>query len=433
MQCMSNRPYEPTDLLTDRTLAVRQLMGSRSLLPPSPTADELLQILQESGHPSISSTVPDTHTDVLGWPPTSFSAMSIKCKCPTSRRVVSSFAAAGAHSMLGEMLQFFAESVTRLFTTGVADPSVRGFPSEWDRRLHEPAAASLRQHHLYELQGFSTLFTYMWGQVATCLPLLREQHGEQQDPTVSTERDMALPTSLATRCTRSSSAKSPATKQPASQLLSLSSSAATVHQSQPLEHTTSKESSGCLRRRDTFAHARSALPLNSASLSLSGAEMAPIYYGGKRQKDGPISAVSSRSAAQPPTLAVLQHALTVQARAQRPFLPSIPPEGLVPSSGFRNGEGRHPEHSGAENDSAQHLLASTSSNSKVTASHPTSAQIMSVEQAMELDRQRELQRKLGVRHVRNYAAEDDMRNYLDTYQANMRKVLGRDDVAEDNP
>ncbi|CAG9583955.1 conserved hypothetical protein [Leishmania major strain Friedlin] len=430
MRCISPRSYESTDLLTDGTAAVQQLTGSRSLLPPSPTADELLQLLHESGHPCTSSTAPDSDMGVFGWPPTSFSAACIKCKCPTSRRVASSFAAAGAHSMLGEMLQFFAESVTRLFTTGVADPSVRAFPSEWDRRLHAPAAASLRQHHLYELQGFSTLFTYIWGQVAASLPLLREQHGEEKALRESTERGMASSTSVAMRPTRGSSAKSPAAQQPPSRL-PLSASAATAHQPQPFHRTARKGGSGGLESGNASAHARPLLSLSPAALHLPNAEMAPTYCRGKRQKDGPIAAVSSRFAAQPPTLAVLQHALTAQARAQRPFLPSIPLEGLVPSSGARMVEGPHPENSGAANDYAKRLLASASSNSNATASYPASARTLSLEQAMQLDRQRELQKKLGVRRVRNYAAEDDMRNYLDNYQANMRSVLDGDDVTED--
>ncbi|CBZ26266.1 conserved hypothetical protein [Leishmania mexicana MHOM/GT/2001/U1103] len=430
MRCISTRSYESADPLTDCTVAVQQLMSKRSLLPPSPTADELLQLLQESGHPCTSSTAPDSDMGVLGWPPASFSASSIKCKCPTSSRVASSFAAAGAHSVLGEMLQFFAESVTHLFTTGVADPSVRAFPSEWDRRLHAPAAASLRQHHLYELQGFSALFTYMWGQVATSLPLLREQQGEEKALVESTERSMVSPNSEATRSTRSSSAKSPAAQQPPSPLL-LSTSAATAHQPQPFHRTARKGGSGGLQSGNSSGHVRPLLPLAPAALHLPNAEIESVHCRGKRQKDGLNSAVPSRLAAQPPTLAVLQHALTAQARARGPFLPSIPPEGLLPSSGARRLEGPHPENSGAANDYAKHSLASAASDSKATASHPTSAQILSVEQAMQLDRQRELQRKLGVRRVRNYAAEDDMRNYLDNYQANMRSVLEGDDVAED--
>ncbi|CAM44185.1 conserved hypothetical protein [Leishmania braziliensis MHOM/BR/75/M2904] len=422
MRCLSSRFSEPAAFLADGTSAMQHIIGNRSLLPPSPTADQLLLLLRESGYPCTSLTAPDSNAGVLGWPPASFSAASITRQCPTSRRVASTFAAAGAHSMLGEMLQFFAESVTRLFTSGVADPSVRAFPSEWDRRLHAPAAASLRQHHLYELQGFSTLFTYIWGQVATSLPLLREQNRDGQGLVDSTECDVVSSTLPAMCFTRGASAKAPAAQQPPSRPLPMPASTAAARQSQPFHRAPNKGSSDGPNSGSAVAHVHPCIPLTSATLFLPDVEAAPIHCIGKRQKDGPLSAVLSRSAVQPAALAVVQHALTAHAKAQGPFQPSIPREGLVPSSSPREDERLHPQNSSAVSAHAPRSLESAPS-------HLIVAQTLSVEKAMQLDRQRELRRELGVRRVRNYAAESDMRDYLASFQANMRSLLEIEDVA----
>ncbi|KAG5489575.1 hypothetical protein GH5_00451 [Leishmania sp. Ghana 2012 LV757] len=427
MQCITNRSYEPTSLLTDCTLAVQHLVSARSLLPPSPTADELLRLLHESGHPCTSSTPPDSSTGVLSSPPASFSAANIIRYCPTSRRVKSSFAAAGAHSMLGEMLQFFAESLTHLFTLGVADASVRAFPSEWDRRLHAPAAASLRQHHLYELQGFSTLFMHVWGQVAASRLLLRDEHGEEQDLVESTQSAAAL-SSPAMASTSGATARRSAAQQLPSTPPPLSASAATAHPSQPFYQKTSEGNSGNSKSGIAAAHERPCIPLTSAALFFPGAEVAPLPHGGKQRGDGPLSGLSSRSAAQPATLAVFQHALTMQAKAQRPFLPSIPREGLAPASFAREGDGSFPEASSAADRDAPRSLALVPSTSKAAPLYSTSLRPLSVEQGMQLDRQRELRRELGLRRVRNYAAEGDMRDYLSSYQENLRSVLEGEDM-----
>ncbi|KAG5464259.1 hypothetical protein LSCM1_00440 [Leishmania martiniquensis] len=427
MHCISSRSYEPASLLTDCTLAVQQLVGSRSLLPPSPTADQLLLLLRESGHPCTTSTPPDSNIGVLSEPPASFSAASFIRQCPTSRRVMSSFAAAGAHSMLGEMLQFFAESLTRLFTCGVADPSVRAFPSEWDRRLHGPAAASLRQHYLYELQGFSTLFTYIWGQVATSLPLLHEPHGKEQ-VFVEAAQSAVASASPAITSSGSCSAKSPVAQQPPSGLLPLFAAAATSPPSPPLDQKISGGISGDRKSGNAVKHKRLCVPLASPALFFPAAEATPHSYGGTAREDGPLSAVSSRSAAHPATLAVLRHALTMQAKARGPFLPSIPREGLIPSSRAREGDGSPAENVSSANRHAPRPLASAPSTLKGAPSHLTSSRPLSIEQAMQLDRQSKRRRELGAHCVRNFTAEDDMREYLSSYRENLRCVLEDDDM-----
>ncbi|KAK7200495.1 hypothetical protein NESM_000104500 [Novymonas esmeraldas] len=431
MQCISNHSFEAADLLTDRTMAVQQLMSSRSLLPPSPSADQLLVLLHEAAHPCASlSSAKSEAPAAADWPPASFSPSTITRQCPTTRRVASSFAAAGAHSMLGEMLQLFAAAVTRLFTAGVTDPSVRAFPAEWDRRLNAPAAASLRQHHLYELQGFSTLFAFMWGQVATSLPLVREQSVAEQEGLATSS---VAPTVTSTA--RKAGARTPTAPRPQSRLPPLSASSGTGRTSQHRGRSRSAGSSGQGRRGGSALQGRPCVPLTSAALFLPGGDAAAATapHAGKSAQDGARSATSNRPAAQSTTLAVLQHALTAQAKAQRRFLPSIPREGLLPTSSVRSGSGTrddarpHPETAETVGGGTTRPLASATSSIKAASPRVASNRALTVEHAMQLDRHRELRQELGIRNVRDYAAEGDMQNYLDSYRTNIRGVLGEDD------
>ncbi|KAG5490565.1 hypothetical protein JKF63_00685 [Porcisia hertigi] len=434
MQCIPSRGCDLTHTLTDRTLAVEQIMGGRSLLPPSPAADQLLRLLRESGHPCASPAKQGGSSDVLEWTPTSFSAANITRHCPSSGRVASSFAAAGAHSMLGEMLQFFAESMTRLFVIGVADPSVRAFPSEWERRLHAPAAASLRQHHLYELQGFSTLFMFVWGKVAASFPFSIGQGEEQAllEPAAGTTVASYTPIMSASG---DALAKGPKEEQPVTHPLPPSASPSTERRTLPI-HTAIEKSSNCSATcGKNMEQGRPCIPLTSATLFLPDVKASPPIVVKKQPKDNSSSAAPSRSERQPATLAVFQHSLTAQAKTQKPFLPSIPREGLVPSTAHREyatreGEWLHSTTYGAANNNAPRLHTSEQSAVGAAASHPTSSRTLSVEKAMQLSRERELQKELGVRRVRNYAAEADMRDYLHSYEANLRSVLDEDVAIE---
>ncbi|ESL06277.1 hypothetical protein TRSC58_06051 [Trypanosoma rangeli SC58] len=81
--------------------------------------------------------------------------------CPSHALVESCFAAAGEHSELGEMLQWFASAVVALFVDGVK--SGVSFPQAWDESMRKyPTLAA----HTFELQGFSALFSFLLFQLA---------------------------------------------------------------------------------------------------------------------------------------------------------------------------------------------------------------------------------------------------------------------------
>ncbi|RNF08640.1 hypothetical protein TraAM80_02666 [Trypanosoma rangeli] len=81
--------------------------------------------------------------------------------CPSRALVESCFVAAGEHSELGEMLQWFASAVVALFVDGVK--SGVSFPQAWEESMRRyPTLAA----HTFELQGFSALFSFLLFQLA---------------------------------------------------------------------------------------------------------------------------------------------------------------------------------------------------------------------------------------------------------------------------
>lgn len=82
---------------------------------------------------------------------------------PAASRITSAFAAAKEKSMLGEALAFFAEAIRALLLSG---PEVGvAIPEKWAAYVAEHK--ELTPGYLYELQGLSTLLTFVWGQVAS--------------------------------------------------------------------------------------------------------------------------------------------------------------------------------------------------------------------------------------------------------------------------
>ncbi|EKF29080.1 hypothetical protein MOQ_007151 [Trypanosoma cruzi marinkellei] len=81
--------------------------------------------------------------------------------CPSQSLVESSFVAAGEHSELGQMLQWFARAVVALFVDGVK--SGAKFPQAWEESMRRhPTFAS----HTFELQGVGALFSFLMCQLA---------------------------------------------------------------------------------------------------------------------------------------------------------------------------------------------------------------------------------------------------------------------------
>ncbi|EAN93366.1 hypothetical protein C3747_109g98 [Trypanosoma cruzi] len=81
--------------------------------------------------------------------------------CPSQSLVESSFVAAGEHSELGQMLQWFARAVVALFVDGVK--SGTKFPQAWEESMRRhPTLAS----HTFELQGVGALFSFLMCQLA---------------------------------------------------------------------------------------------------------------------------------------------------------------------------------------------------------------------------------------------------------------------------
>ncbi|RNF14268.1 uncharacterized protein Tco025E_06112 [Trypanosoma conorhini] len=81
--------------------------------------------------------------------------------CPSHLLVEGAFVAAGEHSELGKMLQWFASAVVGLFVDGVKGGVT--FPQAWEEAMRErPALAP----HTFELQGFAALFSFLLCQLA---------------------------------------------------------------------------------------------------------------------------------------------------------------------------------------------------------------------------------------------------------------------------
>lgn len=116
--------------------------------------------------------VPDSHAAPS--PLMSESAWLGERGFPGVHRVESAFAAAASHSEMGAMLQYFARSVADLFARGLHS-GVR-VAEEYERRLQESLSKgsdSALQPYLYELQGFSTLFSFLWSQLVVVDAKLR--------------------------------------------------------------------------------------------------------------------------------------------------------------------------------------------------------------------------------------------------------------------
>lgn len=199
------RPFRRLESLRE---GVEDVVHGTSALPPALTADQLRHVLhalrQRYGLPDnlpplsgegvgaspalpslpppparIAALVGSTSTDEYANHPVHTSSSPSPSSlyatekdflrlhgCPTPSRVESVFAAGGVHSALGKMLTWFSQAVVRLFTDGVE--AVVDFPTEWDSALQADEADSraLRAVH-FELQGFSTLFTFLWAQMAS--------------------------------------------------------------------------------------------------------------------------------------------------------------------------------------------------------------------------------------------------------------------------
>lgn len=452
MACSSSRTYPEASDLSERTRAVHRVTSQRSVLPPAPTSSQLLSLLHEAAKLQAQPSAPDLATQdnnegsaALGNPsPSSGSsayAEYIRRHCPTSRRVHSSFAAAGAHSALGEMLQFFAVSLTHLFADGVESVAALSFPSEWDRRLSDPNAAPLRENYLYELQGFSALFTYVWGNIAAMQPSLqrpREKKGEDKEDDRRAYRSAAAPPASSPtpppafvapkdvserrilKVKRTAPAGAAATAGaaapvPAARVLPLPQLGTKLD---PANKTSSIV-------RFTTPHTYAAGP-NTFSQS-TGATLSHSVHGRQSQ---PLTGLElALGEASVPTQLV-----TVPAKGRGRFLPSLPLEGLVPHSQLphmgKEVRGEGTPQRGRALPTVPSGPGTSSSAKDAEAPHLSpSARQRAIAQAMEQDHAREVRRTLGVRQVRNFAKEEDMQEYLHTFQQNMLSVL--DEGAED--
>jgi hypothetical protein len=366
-------------------------------------------------------------------------ASFIRRQCPTSRRVQSSFAAAGAHSALGEMLQFFAIALTRLFSEGVDSTAVLSFPTEWEQRLNAPAAASLRKKYLYELQGFSALFAHVWANVAAEHPSRRpaadgtEKEEEEEEPPAKALQK----TRVATAAPPTSSLALPpgerrereARHQAPAGDVAVAAAAAPPFFPQLVAPATSR--SAAISRKDPPAMTSAAnAGINAKSRSLSSTTFRPhpIDTSWSHQRQSlPLSNPTSTAR----DAVVLSHGLVVQAKGMGPALPTIPLEGLV-LSGQLPGVTKSVDENAVRGRKA--LPRSSPSSTRdtqppakgVEGPHLSpSARQQAILQAMEQDRERELKHTLGVRSVRNFA-KDDMQEYLLTFQQNMHSLLEED-------
>lgn len=78
---------------------------------------------------------------------------------PSASSVVNGFEAASVHSELGRMLKTFASATVDLFVKG--PEGLVDFPEKW----MESMSSNTAQKFLYELQGFGTLFSFLYFQV----------------------------------------------------------------------------------------------------------------------------------------------------------------------------------------------------------------------------------------------------------------------------
>ncbi|KAH9598204.1 hypothetical protein LSM04_007085 [Trypanosoma melophagium] len=154
--------------LTER---VEDIVLSRSALPEAITADKLKDILSslekrnnnnKNNNINISEKQ-KCQTRLFGTNSicTQTSNFLVSQGSPSHLRVMSSFVAAAAHSELGKMLEWFARAVVGLFVDGVKTGVA--FPQQWEESIQQhPILAK----HMFELQGFGVLFSYLLCQLA---------------------------------------------------------------------------------------------------------------------------------------------------------------------------------------------------------------------------------------------------------------------------
>ncbi|KPA81445.1 hypothetical protein ABB37_03812 [Leptomonas pyrrhocoris] len=458
------------------TRSVRhQAPSQRSVLPPAPTSSQLSAILREAAQLLPLSSMADLDSgkrrsggvagglDVSSASlPTDYASF-VRRQCPTSRRVQSSFAAAKAHSMLGELLHFFAVSLTCLFTEGVESAAVLSFPAEWEHRLNAPNAAALREKYLYELQGFSTLFTYVWGNVAAAgraapLPLREEEEdddereGKKRKSSASARtaapqrsRSPSSAPSLASSCvahelSEGRTAKVQRTAPVAAAAAAAAAPVGTNTRTHPLPQLVKQTTNGktlhsALSSAPSAADAKPSRTSNTQTTQSSAvtSKSAPGHGSTGRRRSLPVFNADTTSS-EPPALS---RGSAVAATGRGHFLPSLPFDGLVPSRQLPGLEVRN-ARAGAQQGRGKALpedasAPSSSPPQQSEASHfSASAKQLAIQLAKEQDRERELKRELGVRNVRNFAKEEDMHGYLQAFQQNMHSVLdGEEDTVED--
>lgn len=170
--------------IEQRTLRVQEIANS-SALPPAPTPAVLTEMLTglRQRNPVRSTCQRGMTSRAIEVALAEERALLVSQGCPTEARVRSCFAACGASSPLGAMLQWFCHSVIELLTNGAS--AVTSFPQEWETQLQsarEDSSANLFPH-LYELQGFGILFSYIWSQWA----VLESQLGTMLDTPEASE------------------------------------------------------------------------------------------------------------------------------------------------------------------------------------------------------------------------------------------------------
>lgn len=140
------------------------------VLPPAPSADALKVMLAQLrpmqlplhvelqtklfGHRSSDATA-SSPSDVV----TSF---LVSKGCPPPSRTASVFVAGKEHSRLGVVLNWLGEAFIRFFSGDVLHST--SIPEEWEQLL--ATHRDELKEHMYELQGFGTLLTFIWSQLA---------------------------------------------------------------------------------------------------------------------------------------------------------------------------------------------------------------------------------------------------------------------------
>ncbi|ORC91374.1 uncharacterized protein TM35_000063790 [Trypanosoma theileri] len=153
--------------LTER---VENIVLSQSALPDSISTEKLKGILSSLEKKNTSTTSTMSFLEKQKCQPPLFGVNSICARTssflvsqgsPSHLRVLGSFVAAATHSELGKMLEWFANAVVGLFVDGVK--SGVDFPQQWEESLQQqPVLAK----HMFELQGFGVLFSYLLCQLA---------------------------------------------------------------------------------------------------------------------------------------------------------------------------------------------------------------------------------------------------------------------------